>query len=91
MSGLVSMAQENTDLEKCAADEAYTLWSDGYFVQNGRRWRFFTALKTLKVYCSSNGDEWDLMGDMDPIRDVREVATLLQNQYDSVTGIKTVG
>lgn len=85
MSGLVSMVQDNADLDDCAADEAYALWRDGYFVRDGRCWRFFTALGMLRVYCSFSGDAWESLGEMEPFRDVREVAAFLQNQYDSLS------
>ena len=84
MSGIVTMEPNTQHLENYAANRSYGKWRGGSFVPDGNCWRFFTATTKLSMYVSFGGDNWELMGRMDPIRDVREVVRLLQNQYDSL-------
>lgn len=81
MSGLVSMEINATQIERVAADEAYTKWLDGDFVDE--KWRFFTGIKHIRLFESSpHGDEWDLVENFDPIESAQEVAEFLQQEYD---------
>ena len=82
MTGLIAMETNPTYCEEQAADEAYTQWVDGYFVD--RNWRFFTGLFRIR-FCDGYEDaEWERVVDLDPMQNPAEVAQHLQECYDGL-------
>ena len=84
MSGIVTMEPQTRDLDIYAANKGEPKWRAGYFVPDGRCWRFFTATNMLGVFLAYGEDGWDPVGAMDPVRHASETVRLLQNQYDSL-------
>ena len=87
MSGLVSRDRNHNHTEDIAASEAYTMWLESEFVQDGQNWRFFTALDALRFFNSQDGDSWDMKQKCNPMDRADAVAEFLLQQYDSIGGI----
>ena len=84
MSGLVSLGQIVTDVEKMAAGDAYTNHRQGDMVKDYGIWRFFTGLEEIHMYNCERPDEHKLMGIFHPIEKAWDLATHLQRQYDNM-------
>ena len=84
MLGLVSTERNSDYIEHDAAGRARLKYQGGHFVDDDNAWRFFTGLDQLRFYNCYGGPDYELMGILPPVRDVREVAAYLQRQYDSL-------
>ena len=84
MSGLTSMESRFERVEQAAAEDAVEKYDRDLFVRDDGTIRVFTALTQLRVYSYFGGLDWEPMGVLPPIPDVKEMADFLQRQYDSV-------
>ena len=81
MYGLVGM-RFTRSLVEAAGDEAYTKFSDGYFVDDNERYRFFTATRQLDFYKGYGDEGYEPVESFDLIEDAGDVAEYLQRQYE---------
>ena len=82
MTGLVGMDINPQPIEELTADEAYSKWHDGQFIDDGDQFRFFTAISQLLFYGCIGEGEWQMLLHCHPIDDAEEVAAFLQWHYD---------
>ena len=80
MTGLISLERHFSLLEPIAADEAYTHWLDGDFVD--RNWRFFTGIDRVRFCRGSQDAEWEIVDEFWPMSNPDQVAEYLQEEYN---------
>ena len=53
-------------------------------MRDGDRWRFFSGLGRIRFLESLSGDEYGLVGELDPVGDAEDVAGYLQREFDRI-------
>lgn len=86
MSGLISLEDNHSILERTAGWEAYTYWLDGEFAPNRDNWRFFTGhARKIKFFSSRDRVEWAAEEAFLLVQDVEDVAIFLQQEFDKLS------